>query len=126
MATCYKQRPNVKEKFRPALDHYNNIRPAQMDQFDYSDVRQMLNYAGKEYMTACKNHVVLNISSRVSKAFNLFFDGLPQKFRAVDRNKARKYYMRRHYLEWSPSHERAMWASFNDQPTVETRVAVDD
>ena len=126
MATCKGQHKSVKEKFRPALDEYNNVRPPQMDKFDYSDVVQMLTYAAKEYMTACKNHVVLNISSRVSKAFKLFFDGLPQKFRAVDRNKARKYYMRRHSLECGPGHERAMWDSFNDQPTEETRAAVND
>ena len=86
----------------------------------------MLNYAGKDYLTACKNHVVLNISARVGKAFKLFFDALPQNFRAEDRNKARRYFMRRMTREGDPEEEEPMWASFKRVPTAETRAAVVD
>ena len=84
----------------------------------------MLNYAGKDYMTACKNHVVLNISARVGKAFKLFLDALPQKFRAEDRNKAKHYYMKRMSRNCGAEEEEPMWQSFKCTPTEETRAAV--
>jgi hypothetical protein len=84
----------------------------------------MVNYAAKDYMTACKNHVVLNISTRVGKAFKFFFDSLPQPFRAEDRNKVRRYFMRRMTREGSPEEEEEMWKTLKRQPTQETREAV--
>ena len=114
------------EKFGEALQDYEHRRPPDMKRFDYRHVPQMLNYAGKDYLTACKNHVVLNISARVGKAFKLFFDALPQDFRAEDRNKVRRYFMRRMTREGGPAEEEPMWASFKRVPTPETRAAVVD
>ena len=112
------------EKFGEALQDYEHARPQGMSRFNYRHVNQMLSYAGKDYMTACKNHVVLNISGRVGKAFKLFFDALPQDFRAEDRNKARRYYMKRMARECGPEEEQPMWDSFKREPTPETRAAV--
>jgi hypothetical protein len=112
------------EKFGEALQDYHQVRPPNMARFNYRHVPQMLNYAGKDYMTACKNHVVLNISGRVGKAFKLFFDALPQDFRAEDRNKARRYYMKRMSRECGAEEEEPMWQSFKRVPTPETRAAV--
>ena len=114
------------EKFGEALQDYEHLRPPDMERFDYRHVPQMLNYAGKDYLTACKNHVVLNISARVGKAFKLFFDALPQDFRAEDRNRARRYFMRRMTREGGPEEEEPMWVSFKRVPTPETRAAVVD
>ncbi|RLN94198.1 hypothetical protein BBJ28_00025223, partial [Nothophytophthora sp. Chile5] len=114
------------EKFGEALQDYEHLRPAQMKRFDYTYVNQMLNYAGKDYLTACKNHVVLTISARVGKAFKLFFDALPQDFRAEDRNRARRYFMRRMTREGGSEEEAPMWASFKRVPTAATRSAVVD
>ena len=112
------------EKFGPALQDYRELRPLNMAKFDCKNVTQMLNYAGKEYMTACMNHVVLNISGRVGKAFKLYFQSLPQQFKAADRNKARRYFMRRMTREGNAEDEDPMWLSFNIAPTLETRAAI--
>ena len=111
-------------KFGAALHQYEQVRPADMARFNYRHVSQMLNYAGVEYMIACKNHVVLNISGRVGKAFKLFFDRLPQHFKAEDRNKARRYYLKRMSRECGPEEEAPMWQSFKSVPTQATRAAV--
>ena len=68
----------------PAATHFTT--PA--DRFNCRHVPQMLNYAGKDYQVACQNHVVLNISSRVGKAFSIFSTNLSQKFKNDDRKKA--------------------------------------
>ena len=73
--------------FGQALQDYRAMRPPDMDVFNYRHINQMLNCTGKDYMTACTDNVVLNISARVGKAFKLFFDALPQEFRAEDRNR---------------------------------------
>ena len=91
--------PSTIEKLGNALLSYERLRPSDMERFDSRHLNQMLNYACADYLTACKNHVVLNISARVSKAFKYFFDALPpplphQKFCAEDRNKVRRYFMR--------------------------------
>jgi hypothetical protein len=112
------------EKFGKALEEYKHMRPPTMAQFNYRHVGQMINEAAKEYMIACQNHVVLNISGRMGKAFKLFFDALPQDFRAEDRNKARCYYMKRMTHECGPEEEEPMWQSFKHVPTPETRAAV--
>eukprot|EP00835_Amoeboradix_gromovi_P005444 NODE_510_length_7452_cov_0.223990.p5 type:complete len:100 gc:universal NODE_510_length_7452_cov_0.223990:3732-3433(-) len=65
-----------------------------MQIFDYEYVNQLLNEATKEYLVACKNHVVLNISARVGKAFKADLKALPQQFKAPDRNKIIRYFMR--------------------------------
>ena len=118
------QKDSTIAKFGEALQDYIDLRPQNMERFHYKHVNQMLNWAGKDYMTACKNHVVLNISGRVGKAFKLFFQSLPQKFRAEDRNKARRYYMRRMTREAGPEEEDPMWQSFTRVPAPETRAAV--
>ena len=64
----------------PAATHFTT--PA--GRFNCRHVPQMLNYAGKDYLVACQNHVVLNISSRVRKAFSIFFTNLCQNFNNVD------------------------------------------
>src|SRR3569832_19001 len=112
------------DKLNPSLSEYNLLRPKHMEHFNYEYINQMLNYAGKDYLTACKNHVVLNISGRVGKAFKLFFKALPQKFKAEDCNKARRYFMRRMSREAGPKEEEDMWNSLKLTPTTETKHAV--
>jgi hypothetical protein len=116
--------PSTVALFGEALQDYKDLRPHDMELFDSKHVNQMLNYAGKDYLTACRNHIVLNISARVGKAFKLFFDALPQDFGAEDRNKARRYFMRYMTREEGPDEELSMWNSFKRVPTVETQAAV--
>ena len=110
--------------FGEALQVCERVRPQDIDWFHYYHVPQMLNYAGKDYMTACKNHMVFNISARVGKAFRLFFDAFPHRFRAEDRNKAKHYYMKRMSHECSAEEGEPMWQSFKRTPTEETQAAV--
>ena len=108
-------------KFGEALREYNALRPANMVRFDYKCVPQMIKYAAKEYETACENHVVENISARVVKCFNLFFDNdLTQKFTAADRNKAQRYFMGRMTREGNADDEGPMWESFSKRVDVVT------
>ena len=84
----------ARDEFGVTLAEYTALRPGGLARFHAAGVTQMLNYAGKDYMTACQNHVVLNISRRVAKAFKAFFGGLDQNFRAPDRNKVCAHFMR--------------------------------
>ena len=61
--------PDAVQKFGLAYVEYQRLRPPDMQRFDYMNVNQLLNESAKEHMVACKNHVVLNISTRVCKAF---------------------------------------------------------
>ncbi|GAB9476925.1 hypothetical protein Gpo141_00013984 [Globisporangium polare] len=87
-------RANTVKKFGEALKEYNYLRRPDMERVNCRHVPQMLNYAGKDYLTACKNHVVLNLSAQVGKACKVFFDALPQRFRAEDRNNVRRDFER--------------------------------
>ena len=60
----------------------------------------------------------------MGKAFKLFFDALPQDFKAEDRNKARRYFMRRRTRVGGPAEEEPMWASIKRVPTAQTRAFV--
>ena len=102
------EKAETMEMFGEALQDYNHLRPQNMERFDYRHVNQMLNYAGKDYMINCRNHVVLNISARVRKAFKLLFQSLPQQFKAEDWEKARHCFMRRMSRKAGPEEEQAM------------------
>jgi hypothetical protein len=59
-----------------------------MARFDYEYVAELLKFAVREYLTACKNHVALNLVKRIEKASPRFFCALDQKFMAKNRYKA--------------------------------------
>jgi len=40
--------------FGESLQDYEHLRPPEMERFDYRHVAHMINYAGKDYMTAYK------------------------------------------------------------------------
>ena len=87
--------PDAVQKFGDAYVEYQRLRPPDMQRFDCMNVNQLLNESAKEHMVACKNHVVLNISARVCKAFKRSLLSLDQQFKASDRNKIIRYFMRR-------------------------------
>ena len=111
-------------RFAQALLLYEQVRPEGLHILDCRHITQMVNVAAKEYMEASQNHIVLNLSARVSKAFKLFFDSLAQKFLARDRNIVKKYYLKRMSREVGPEGEAPMWASLTRVPTLATRAAV--
>ena len=112
------------QKFGEAYRQYKELRPQGMPRFDYKLVAQLLNEAAREHMVACKNHVVLNISARVKKAFKRSLLLLPQQFKAPDRNKIIKYFMRCMTLESTEGDEQLMWDSLTRVPTDATRAHV--
>ena len=95
-----------------------------MSRFDYKYVAQLLNEAAREHMVACKNYVVLNISARVSKTFKRSLLGLPQQFKARDRNKIIEYSMRCMTRESTEEDEQLLWDSLTRAPTAATRAHV--
>jgi hypothetical protein len=70
------------EKHSEALKDHEDLRPAEMARFDYEYIAQMLLYAAREYLTASKNHVDLNLVKRIEKTFMHFLHALKQKFTA--------------------------------------------
>jgi hypothetical protein len=70
------------EKLCEALNDYEDLRPAGMARFDCEYVTQIVLYAAREYLSASKNHVVINLVKRIEKAFMRFFRALKQKFTA--------------------------------------------
>jgi hypothetical protein len=95
-----------------------------MEKFNAELINQVLNSAAKDYTTACKNHVVLSIWARVAKAFKFFMLTLPQQFKAVNRNKVRRYFMRRLSLEATAEKEQIMWNCLTQPATQQTREAI--
>ena len=112
------------QRFGQAYVQYEALRPPNMPKFDYKLVDQILNEAAREHMVACKNHVVLNISARVSKAFKRSLLILPQQFKAPDRKKIIKYFMRCMTRESTEADEQLMWDSLTRVPTAATRAHV--
>jgi hypothetical protein len=96
------------EKLGEALNDYEDLRSAGMARFDYEYVAQMLIYAAREYLTASKNHVVLNLVKRIEKAFMRFFRALKQKFTARNRYNVWRYIWGRMAREVGPGAEDAM------------------
>ena len=112
----------AQQEFGFTIPVFEALRPHNMTRFDPRNAMQMLNYAGKGMLTACKNHVVLNISSRAAKAFKLFFKQLPQQYKAPDRNKVCSLYMRS--MERQVVDAQATWQSLSRPPTAATVSAV--
>jgi hypothetical protein len=108
------------EKLGEALNDYEDLHPAGMARFDCEYVAQMLLYAAREYITASKNQVVLNLVKRIEKAFMRFFRALKQKFRrgtdarcgAADGKGG-----------W-PRRGGEMWAAVSEVPTAATSTAL--
>ena len=116
--------PDAVQKFGDAYVEYQRLRPRDMQRFDRKNVNQILNESAKEFMVACKNHVVLNIAARVSKAFKRSLLSLRQQFKAPDRNKIIRYYMRRMTREGSLKDEERMWRSLTFPPSDATKAHV--
>ena len=103
--------PAAVQVFGAAYVHYESLRPVDMLRFDYEYVSQLVNEEAKEYLVASKNHVVLNISARVSKSFRASLKALPQQFKAPDRNKIIRYFMRCMTREGGLHEEELMWST---------------
>jgi hypothetical protein len=114
----------IMEVFGDALVGYNALRPDSMQRFDTSLITSVISYAARDYMTACRNHVVLNIWNRVKKAFKLWLLALPQQFKAADSNKITMHFMKRLNLVAGPDDESAMWNSLTKKATLSTQQAV--
>jgi hypothetical protein len=53
-----------------ALNDYKHLRLAGMVKFDCEYRKAILKYATREYLTASKNHIILNLVKRIERAFN--------------------------------------------------------
>jgi hypothetical protein len=95
-----------------------------MVRIDCEYFTQVALYAAREYLTASKNHVVLNLVMRIEKAFIPFFRALKQKFTAKKRYKVWSYDRRRIAREVGPGAEDAIWADVTEVPTAMTRAAL--
>lgn len=120
-AICKGERSTqAQDVFGERLRVNDSIRPDDIPNFDSKYVTQLVNYAGKTSMTACQNHVVLGINSRVQKSFKLFMESLEQKFRAIDKNQIVNHFMKRMTRESTSSDEQDLWGSLTATPGNET------
>ena len=92
-----------------------------METFDPSLITQVLNEAGREYLTACQNHVVLNMTGRVKKAFRLFLDDEYPDMRAPDKWKLVRHFIDRLSQRSTTQEEEAVWNSLRDPVQPELR-----
>ncbi len=83
--------------FGAALHEYDRQRPAGLERFDPAIISQILNKAGRDYLTACQNCTLLNMTSQARKAFWIFLDNLDGNgdMRAPNKHKLYNHYMRR-------------------------------
>jgi hypothetical protein len=93
---------------------------------DYDNLSQTFNYAAKEFMVACMNHVSTNMSSRVAKAMKVFLLSLQEPHKASDNNRIITYYMR--VMERSIVPDATtfgeLWKSLKKAPSEATKAAV--
>ncbi len=115
------RRPNALGVFGRVLKSYDAIRPANMERFDPSLITQVLNEAGKDYMTACRNHVVLNMTSRVKKAFVVFLDDAYPAMKAKDKWKLARRLINRLSLRATLEDEPGVWESLTHPVALEQR-----
>ena len=106
--------------FGDTLAEFDRLRPEGMERADFSGNLQILNEASREYLTACKNHVSLNMYSRVRKGFVCFLMaramGVGVILKAKDRDRIARYYMRRMTRQDADADK--LWWSF-PQPRTE-------
>jgi hypothetical protein len=112
------------ENLGEALNDYKGLRPAGMARFDNESVEQMLLYSVREYLTAFKNHVVLNLVKPIEKAFMRLFRALKKKFTAKNRYNFGATSGGRMAREVGPGAEDAMWADVTEVPDAATRAAL--
>ncbi len=101
--------------FGATFHEYDRQRPAGLEHFDPAMISQILNEAGRDYLTACQNCVVLNMTSRARKAFRAFLDNLDgNEMRAPDKHELCNHYVRRMSRETRAVDEAAVWDSLRD------------
>ena len=102
------------EVFGKALEKYESMRPPNMERFNPHLVTQVLNEAGTEYLTACKNHVVLSLTARVRKGFLKVLEDEYPGMRAPDKKKLTKHLIDRLSRRSTAEEEEAVWNSLRD------------
>jgi len=96
------------------------------DIMDTLHLPQVLNEACKTYLTAARNHVVLNLTRRVRKAFFVFLGSQDEVLRASDRHKLARYHVGLLSGTRSLDEEDDVWASLSRDVPAEFRETVTD
>jgi hypothetical protein len=73
--------------FDEALTDFENLRPAKLVKFDDENVPQMPTFEAKNFLTACKNYVVLRIIALFERHFALIFGALSHECKTDFRKK---------------------------------------
>jgi hypothetical protein len=91
---------------------------------DSEFLMQVLLYAAREYLTAFKNHVVVNLVKCIEKAYENSFGALDKKFTARHRCKVWRHFRGWMTREVGPGAENLMWADVNGVPISATHAAL--